>query len=121
MMKEYDPKRAQDKLREFMYMRMAKGKKHEVFDLLHRSEWNYKYLLKEDQEGGYNQNGEFSYKHSKTSMQITLSKINLLLFMGALTGMIYVQLHIVKVDMIKEMFLLEIEKQKEVYISDEIS
>ena len=64
-----------------MFMRQAKGKKNELFDLLYRSKWT-----KESINGGDQNFEQFSYKHTKTSIQITLSKINLLMFMGALKG-----------------------------------
>jgi hypothetical protein len=42
-------KSKEDQIREFMYMRVAKGKKNEVFDLLHRSKWT-KHTSNEDIE-----------------------------------------------------------------------
>jgi len=47
-----------------MYMRMAKGKKNEAFDLIHRSNWTKNSKCSDLETSS----AKFSYKHSKTSI-----------------------------------------------------
>ena len=104
--KSADHQQTEENLKEFMYMRMAKGKKNEIFDLINRSKWT-KDTKASDIETSEIQ---FSYKHNKTSINITLSKINLLIFMGALNTQLLVQIILKKIQLRKELFLLEIEQ-----------
>ena len=60
--KKDDDRPDEERLAEFMFVRMAKGKKNEIFDLLYRSKWT-KETRNEDIEENTIQ---FNYKQAKT-------------------------------------------------------
>jgi len=85
-------------------MRKMKEKKNEIYELLNRSKWTKHTEVAELSDS------QLAYKNSKTSCQITLSKINLLVFMGALNTQLLVQILLKKIELRKELLLLEIEQ-----------
>ena len=93
-----------------------KRRKQSIFEIFH-----------DTQVHGFNMYEQMSeaeaakYRYQKQILERHLSKLNIILQMGTLQGTFYTRLCLKKIELVKQLFVLEIEQDQEVFIPPELS
>ena len=104
-----------EKLWEFLWCQSMLSQQFEFFNLVQFSNWD---IRAKDIKMSLNKRLQYKYKKSSKSEQIR--KLDMILFLRSVKGILFIKSKLKKIELIKELFILELEQGGEVFIPNEL-
>ena len=108
------PKTDKEKLKEFVYCMKMMALTQQGFNLINYSTWG------KEKEQSSGMNSFLKYKHNKAMAGELYRKLDMLLYLKALKGVLFIKTKLMQIEIAKQLFILDLEQGFEVVIHREL-